>query len=479
MNHHFVAAETRFRLSLGSGYNWFDYLGMGGHFADSPAYPLTDRVYPDDSDQTAWAAIIAELDYLKPGIIRFGLPPDPHLSPSGALVTDTPHVARLRRVARWAAKHSCVILLDTFSLPRRHAGPRPAGAAPSAMVQMAAADNRAYAREFVAPLLRFIAAADDFAAVRYFNPVNEPMCYGIYQTPPGGPDVWGHYVEMYREMRSALNAAGVKRERIGLAGVDHTSPAPITMLELLERTPSIDPYVDAYTIHYYYLRFDHYTPRPKITPSAPIEDTMDRQTAALVRVCRRRNKPLWAAEIGSFYNGWRFGDPAGPATFDTTLIVAEAVIRGLNIGLDGFAFWSLFNPNTIDGHWAVIGLDHGRIVRHGWPWKVYSSITRSVRPGSEVIPMQPTEFDTDLPYLHAVALRQADGARVLLAVNDHPTESATATFDLPADFGSLPVRRRLIHAGELHSAASVSSPDAAIPAMSLCVYGDAMPETHL
>lgn len=476
MKTRFTHSGPRYRLRLGAGYNWFDYLGMGGHFAESPAYPLNDRVYPDDSDEVSWGAILAELDYLRPGIIRFGFPPDPHLSPTGGLVTATPHFARLRRVARWAAKHNCTILLDTFSLPRRHAGPRPAGAAPSAMVQMAARDNRSYAREFVAPLLRFITADADFDAVKFFNPVNEPMCYGIYQTPAGGPDVWDHYVEMYREMRAALDAAGVSRGRIGLAGVDHTSPSPMTMLELLERAPSIDPYVDAYTIHYYYLRFDHCAPRPRIAPTATIEDAMDRQTAALVRVCQRRGKPLWAVEIGTFYNGWRFGNPAGPAAFDTTLIVAEAVIRGLNIGLDGFAFWSLFNPNTIDGHWAILRLDRGRVARQGWPGTVYSSITRSVRPGCEVIPLQPTEFDTDLPGLHATALRGADGDRVVLVVNDHPSEPGLAEFDLPADFGILPACRRMIQGGTSSPAARPTGTDLEIAPMSLCLYSDATPE---
>jgi hypothetical protein len=337
---------------------------------------------------------------------------------------------------------------------------------------MAAADNRAYAREFVAPLLRFIAADKDFASVRFFNPVNEPMCYGMYQTPPGGPEVWGHYVDMYREMRLALDAAGVNRQRIGLVGVDHTSPSPMTMLELLEREPSIDPYVDAYTIHYYYLRFDHYIPRPRITPSAPIEDAMDRQTAALIRVCRRRKKPLWAAEIGSFYNGWRFGDPAGAASLDTTLIVAEALIRGLNIGLDGFAFWCLFNPNTIDGHWAILGVDRGRIVRHGWPWKVYSVLTRLVRPGSEVFPLQTTDFDTALPHLHAVALRNSDGRRAVLIINDHPTESGTAKIQLPEEVGR-PRHRLTLNGSGLDIDESSGDANEEIPPMSLRVLTDA------
>lgn len=467
----FKTAGTSYRLKLGSGYNWFDYLGMGGHYADYASYPLNDPVYPDINDDAAWAAVLAELTYLKPGLIRFGLPPDPQVGPEGRLVTDTVHLARLRRVSRWASEHGCTVLLDTFLLPQRYAGPRPA-ANPNAMVQMAAQDNRAYARKFVAPLLKYLAGSPDFSAVRYFNPVNEPMCYGIFQTPPGGPDVWDVYVDMYREMRVALDEAGVSRERIGLVGVDHTSATPMTMLELLERTPAIDPYVDAYTIHYYYLRFDHYPPRPKITPSSPIEDVMNRQTAALVRVCRRRGKPLWAVEVGTFYNGWRRGDPAGVASLDSTLIIAESVIRGLNVGLDGFAFWSLFNPNTIDGHFAVIGVKHGKIVRYDRPWRVYSAITRQVRPGTEVFPLQPQGFDADLPYLHAVALRHVDGSRALFLINDHPTQTGGASFDLPSGFGACPRQRLTINTAGVQVGLSSGTAAEVVPPMTLCLFSD-------
>lgn len=472
MHIQFQPTGTSHQLRLGSGYNWFDYLGMGGHYADSASYPLTDPVYPDLTDASAWSNVLAELTYLRPGLIRFGLPPDPELDSAGRLVTNTVHLARLRRVSRWAETHGCTIVLDTFLLPRRFAGLRPAAAESSAMVQMAATNNRAYAQAFVAPLLRFLAASPDFKAVRYFNPVNEPMCYGIYQTPAGGPDVWETYVDMYRELRLALDEAGVSRQRIGLVGIDRTSAAPMDMLEWLDRTPAIDPFVDAYTIHYYYLRFDHYPPRPEIAPSATIAEALDRQTAELVRACQRRGKPLWAVELGTFYNGWRVGDPAGVASLDSALIVAEAVIRGLNVGLDGFAFWSLFNPNTIDGHFAIIGVEHGGITRFGWPWKVYSTLTRLVRPGTEVFPLHAEKRETALVYLHAVALRYADGTRALLVINDHPNEPGDARFTLPPAYGVLPRHRLMLNAAGVQVGVNNGTQAQIVPPMTLCVFSD-------
>jgi hypothetical protein len=87
---------------------------------------------------------------------------------------------------------------------------------------MAARDNAAYAERFVAPLVGHVVKDLGLESVRYFNPVNEPMEYGVYQTPEGGPDVHRHYVDMYRQMRLALDRAGVPRA----AGAIHDRPRP-------------------------------------------------------------------------------------------------------------------------------------------------------------------------------------------------------------------------------------------------------------
>ena len=216
------------RFGPGVGFNWFDYLGMGGSYAHPPEYyPLADGCYPPLEDQASWTLILGELDRLRPGFIRFGIPPDPHVDERGRIVTDTVHLRRLDLVARWAALRGCTILLDTFLLPARYELPRVAGDRlpwDGGMYQLGAADNRAYAREFVAPFLRHVCLERGLEAVRFFNPVNEPMAYGVYQMPEGGPDTYVHYVEMYREMREALDAAGVSRGRLGLVGCDANEP---------------------------------------------------------------------------------------------------------------------------------------------------------------------------------------------------------------------------------------------------------------
>jgi hypothetical protein len=316
------------------------------------------------------------------------------------------------------------------------------------MYQLGAADNRAYAREFVAPLLRHIAVDRGLEAVRFFNPVNEPMAYGIYQMPEGGPDTYVHYVEMYREMRGALDAAGLPRQRISLVGCDANEPEGWPVLEMAARGVDIDPFVDAYSIHYYRLAFDYLTGNPVNREIATtIRDAIDKHTAKIARYCRRRGKPLWAPEIGTFHYGWRFGDPAGPTRLEATLTVAEALVRAVNVGVDAFAFWCFMNPNTIDGHWRIVGIEEARLVRTPYPSATYGLLSRLVRPRSRVQPLATRPAEDRRPNVHGSAFTAPTGERTLLLVNDHPQEEIEVEIALPSGWPELPARCRRVSAG--------------------------------
>ena len=91
-------------LAYGVGYNWFDHLGSGGTYARYDRYPLDAQIYPDLADQAAWREIRTALDEMRPGFIRFGLPPDPHVGPDGRLVTGTVHLKRLAVARRLGAR---------------------------------------------------------------------------------------------------------------------------------------------------------------------------------------------------------------------------------------------------------------------------------------------------------------------------------------------------------------------------------------
>jgi hypothetical protein len=296
---------------------------------------------------------------------------------------------------------------------------------------MAAADNAAYAERFVAPLLRHVVKDLGLASVRLFNPVNEPMEYGVYQTPAGGPDVYRHYVDMYRELRAALDRAGVPRDRVGLVGGDTYTHRTLFLPEQMARGIDIDPFVDAYSVHFYSLRFDPLPPSEG-SWTRPIGDLMQ-DTARQVEYCRERNKRLLATEMGTFYYGWRMNDPAGVASPDATLTVAEGVVRGMNAGLGAFGFWSFMNPNDIDGWFGIVGLDaQRRLVRSRHPWGTYALLSRHARPGSRVYPLSVSP-GRNLSPVHGTALVAPSGEKTLLLVYDEPARRARVELQLPPE----------------------------------------------
>jgi len=74
-------------LTLRVGFNWFDHLGSGRYFTRTLSYPLHDTGIPDPLDKQAWAAVEDMLETLRPGLIRFGLPPDPPVSDKGTVLS--------------------------------------------------------------------------------------------------------------------------------------------------------------------------------------------------------------------------------------------------------------------------------------------------------------------------------------------------------------------------------------------------------
>lgn len=438
MNHHVLQSRPAnpHPIDLGLGFNWFDHLGAGGHYARWASYPLHESIYPDLSDEHAWETLVQGLDELGLEWIRFGLPPNAHVDSQGRFIPETVHIKRLQRLDRWASAKGKTILVDPFLIPYHHEFPVPEGTVDPGqnIVNMAAQDNHAYARQFVAPLFDRLIHQLGMSSVRYFNPVNEPMEYGVYQTPPDAPPALVHYVDMYREIRAALDEIGIDRDRLGLVGIDGSFPTKI-LLEQLTHGVDIDPHIEAYAVHHYDLKLD-YLPTRKFPEKPPgyfnsgIRGAVERDDAALLEYCRSRRKPLWALEMGTFYYG-KFDTPEGVASLDACLTVSEAVIRAVNVGVTTFCIWSLMNPNTVDGHWAVIGLKDGELVRHRYPFAFYGLLGHHLPAGATVHPL--VDLDPEAPeiaHVHATALEKRQ-IRTMLLVNDHPADPRSVTIQLP------------------------------------------------
>lgn len=408
-------------IELGMGFNWFDHLGSGGHYARWEKYPLNDSIYPDWSNEQGWIEIEKGLNELGLDWIRFGLPPDPHVSENGEFIGDTVHIERLIWLNNWAVKYNKIILIDPFIMPEyfEFSCPPDTQKPGPTIVNMAAANNHLYAQKFVKPLFNLLINELNLASIRYFNPINEPMEYGVFQTPEGGVPAIVHYVEMYQEIRRALDEIGVDRNRVGLIGLDGSFPEEILKEQLIHKVDMNDS-IEAYSVHHYDLKLD-YLPA-KYFPEKPAgyftggnRLAIEYRDAKLLNYCRARGKSLWALEMGTFYYG-KFETPEGVASLEACLTVSEAILRAMNVGITTFCIWALMNPNTVDGHWAVMGLKDNCLHKYEYPFAFYSILSNHIQSGAMLYPFT-YETTSEINTIYASLIRSEQQINLLITNN--------------------------------------------------------------
>jgi hypothetical protein len=137
------------------------------------------------------------------------------------------------------------------------------------------------------------------------------------------------------------------------------------------------------------------------------------------------------------------------------------------------------NPDTIDGHWRIVGVDDGRLVRTPYPAATYGLLSRVVRPWSTVHPLAPRPGVGRRAHVHATAFTSPCGGRTLLLVNDHPDEEREVELTLPAGWGGLPSSCRRVSGGVLDEpfAPRMAAPTGAsarvtVPPMALLAWHD-------
>ena len=435
MKQEFNVADPLPREYFGSGVNWFDYLGTGGFYGRFSGYPLDDVIYPEVTDVVGWQKILETLDELSPSFIRYGLNPETVIDAEGNVDKNSLAFDRLEILSKWASAKEVPIELDTFLIPSYYEFKTDETEISERFCNMAAANNIEYARKFVGPLLHYIVRERGMSAISLFNPVNEPINYGVYQVPENGPDVYIHYVEMFQEIRKALDDLGIEASEVGLIGIDGDIPLEYPLLQHAARGIDLNPFVSAYSIHSYRTRFDYQPPTAVCPDSEPLEITVDRHVRQLVNYCEKRNRPLLACEVGAFYYG-KVENPNGPASDEGTLLTLETIIRMANIGVASALIWSPMNPNNIDGHWALFKLAGSKIEKYLTPWNAYAAMMRVLVRGSTIYPVK--SISPQYPYQHVHGLLTDKNGQIRgLFVNDSPNE--VMQISLQSSVLSLPV----------------------------------------
>ncbi|HEY3323763.1 MAG TPA: hypothetical protein VGP72_25150 [Planctomycetota bacterium] len=476
-----ITEKTISRLVEGIGIVWCDAFGMGGERGMGQVnMPLNTTCIPLLDDEKNWTLLLEELTLLKPGCIRFLLPPDGFITKRGTMDFDSAHFDRLERLNAWASANGASIILDTLYVPRhlQVKGEKDSEPDDWALDNRAAASPAAFAGHFAGPLLDYCISERGWTQIRYYSPVNEPLYGGVFSNPKD--NVFHSYAALLSALRQELIDRDLVPQRLAILGPETPSIQDWPIPEFHSVGVDPDPLLDAYSQHEYFARFD--TDEPNANGmSIPMTELLNRHLVPHVNYARAKGKSLIVTELGHTYYGSGRGDPNGPSTHEAFVLDAEFVVRALPLGAGAVLRWSFLNPGDIDGRWQFIETADGSYRRVENTFYGYASIMRYVRPHSDVLDLHTESTFHPWPHIYACALRKMpQGDFSLLVVNNHPSEQVELTLKIPTAFRAKKINiirtdRTLKHhkIGEIKRDSKTSQLSDKLPPLSLSVY------THL
>jgi hypothetical protein len=265
--------------------------------------------------------------------------------------------------------------------------------------------------EGLAALVQHLVQRRHYTCIRWLCISNEPgYDWSWWQQPPNRS----------MPLRAGLAAVRQALDRRGIT-LPLSGPDQTDLPELKPSEIDYDPFIGAYDLHSYFARFDW-----QATNGYPLA-LAEQRLGAWTQWAHARGKPMFLSELGSMSFGWN-GNHPGPSTFEAALKDAELVIRGLNVGVDGFNRWSFINRGDLDGHWEMIQTwDEGRqkLLQKFTPkpnaYFVYGLISRLTPKHSTILNCQRMGGQIDgMNRVFAAALRSPHGRLTWMILNDAP-----------------------------------------------------------
>jgi len=149
-----------------------------------------------------------------------------------------------------------------------------------------------------------------------------------------------------------------------------------------------------------------------------------------VKFARSQAKPFFLSEMGNMWLGWGDSHP-GPKSYAHGLSLANTVLSGLNVSVDGFNRWSFANRGDIDGQWQLVRtwdrekkkyLEKDGIVPEPVPYYAHAMLTRFSAKYSAVLASTVSgdkwpESEATFRGVNFVALRSPKGNLTFIVLN--------------------------------------------------------------
>ncbi len=365
---------------------------------------------PPAEDDARWQQIERHADWLGLDFVRVEVEQRMWQPERDRFTWDAPEMRILYRILDWCESRNADVFLQVMwgnvdwnahpefrgdAVTRVHSGPH---------------DMQAFA-DGVAAMVKHLAQTKRYSCIRWLCINNEPGAeWSWWQAPPNTPM---SLRDGLAAVRRALDREGV---RVPLSGPDWTD-----LPELKPEKIDFDEFIGAHDLHSYSARFDWAT-----TEGYPLA-AAEKRLAAWRAWATARGKPLFLSELGTMVYGWRTNN-AGPARFESALKDAELVVRGLNLGVDGFNRWSFVNRGDLDGQWQMISTwdEANKTLRESIrpfanSYFVYGLISRFTAKHSSVVACETRGGRVDgTNRVFATALRSPKGHLTWVIVNDAP-----------------------------------------------------------
>jgi hypothetical protein len=393
-------------------------IGASWHAIENPIPVVGDRShggsgwggYPPAEDGRAWHQIYRHADWLGFDFCRVEVEQRIYEPERNQFTWDSPEMRILYRILDWCERrHVDVFFQQMWGNVAWNAFPEFRGD-PVKLVHSGPCSLDDYAGGLAA-LMQHLVTTRRYTCIRWLCINNEPgYDWSWWQRPPNESMSLRAGLEA---VRKALDREGI---RVPLSGPDWTDLPELKPTEI-----DFDPFIGAYDLHSYFARFDWHA-----TNGYPLA-LAEQRLAAWTKWAHERGKPFFLSELGSMAFGWN-GQHPGPSTFEAAIKDAELVVRGLNLGVDGFNRWSFVNRGDLDGHWQMIDtwdpakktLLHEFIPKPN-AYFAYGLISRLTAKHSSVLMCERTGGQIDgTNRVFAAALRSPQGQLTWIIVNDAP-----------------------------------------------------------
>lgn len=390
--------------------------------------------------ESLWRSLYQHADWLALKFIRLEMEWRQFEPERCEYTWDSPEMKILDRILTWAQSRGCDVMLQCQWINAAWLVFPEFADDPALRTYSAPANLDEFARGWVA-LLKGLIQERGYSCIRWINMVNEPCCTwwflpdtpANYGKPEAHAQMMAYLAKAHRVVKQALREAGLNVLIMGPGETDLPIYASLADQPWFETSDDID-------FHSYRSVFDFEDPAKQTLKGGiyRLGERIEQTIAKYSTEAHAAGKGFYLTEVGTQTYGYE-GTNSSPGCFRSSLKDTELLVRGLNLGLDGFNHWSFVNRGDIDGQWQYVetwnhwpGMWLQQAKPHPTSYYTLGLATRHIPKNASILAVETAGGVVDgIRRVWATAVRHPrDGNSSLLVVNDSEDTAWTLRLSL-------------------------------------------------